>query len=570
MYFSLRTILNLALSSLAIGAVASVPAFAQDEADSGEATQKLIETVERRPPGTDRDTWRESRRDAARELGSIGDKAAVPVLIKVVREEKFDALAQIAIVSLGKLGDKAAIPVLQEVVADSSRDRFVRNSAKDALRKLGAKVESESASSDDDSEKTLATTGLASSTAATTSNTTVALVDDFGSEMLAASDRLVFAVGESHLGYDSVSGESFLDGQASASFVRIREGKKVALRYEGRGDLVAGVINYEGDASRAQIASLNAAGSAEVRGYSGNLFGIGIGTALLGTDYLRIKRPGAAENTSSTLLSGELAVALGGGYGRIVDIGERIRVQRLERVLTQRKLLGRTISSSLAQELMRAWWKLRSEVGYHDRLVATVKILRDAGALLSEPDAGASYALLQVLRDGQVNYRQSGLQAYAALGESYLIRDEDLGLQDGRIESLFSKVSYGRQNDGGDSELVVDGFARLRILAEDGIASPWAAGVQSHWRNYRYGDAFDPLGALDIGVQAGVSSEGADDSELTTVVGGSLGWIWVSSRASRFRLAGEARLESSEIFAGVTFSGQYGFLDAAYVGAGLP
>ncbi|MBL4637489.1 MAG: hypothetical protein JKY56_26770, partial [Kofleriaceae bacterium] len=205
-----------------------------------------------------------------------------------------------------------------------------------------------------------------------------------------------------------------------------------------------------------------------------------------------------------------------------------------------------------------------------DRLVATVKILRDAGALLSEPGASSSYAILQVLRDGQLNQRLSGYQAYAALGESYLLRDEELGLQDGRVESFFSKVSYGKQGKDGESELRVDGFARLRILAEDGIASPWAVGVDTHWRDFRYSKYSDPLGAMDVGLRLGASSEGADDSDIATLVAGSLGWLFVSNRATRFRLAGEVRYESSELFAGIVFQGEYGLLDVSYVGAAAP
>ncbi len=547
-------------------------ASAQDDiSPSGDKTQALIDTVRSRPAGTDRDVWREERREAARQLGGIGDKRAVPVLIDVVTTEQFDSVAQIAIVALGKLGDERAIPVLQGVAADSSRDRFVRNSAKDALRKLGAKTESgASSSSSETDESSLATTGLgAASPGLASSNTTVKLAKDFGDDMLAASDQLTFAVGESHLGYDSVSGETFLDGQASASYVRIREGQNLALRYEGRGDLVAGVINFEGSDSSGRIGTLNLAGSAEARFYSGNLFGIGIGSVLLGGDYLNIKRP-AADNASNTYLSGETALAIGGGYGRVLNVGERIRVQRLETVLRKHKLLGRSISPGVASEIMRAWWMMRSEVGYHDRLVATVKILRDAGALLSEPGASSSYAILQVLRDGQLNQRMSGYQAYAAVGESYLLRDEELGLQDGRVESVFSKVSYGKQAKDGESELRVDGFARLRILAEDGISSPWAVGVNTNWRDFRYSKNSDPLGAMDVGLRLGASSEGADDSKIASLVAGSLGWLFVSNRATRFRLAGEVRYESSELFAGIVFQGQYGLLDVSYVGASAP
>jgi hypothetical protein len=289
----------------------------------------------------------------------------------------------------------------------------------------------------------------------------------------------------------------------------------------------------------------------------------------VGFDYLRIKRPGGGNITNEKFLSAELGLAIGGGYGRIYDYGEALRVKRLETVLRKRKMLGRAIGPDLAERIMRAWWELRNEQGFHDRLVATVAQLREAGVLLGEPDAGASYAILQVLSDGQLSHRQRGLQVHLAVGESYLVRDDDLNLEDGRIESVVSQAHYGRQNTEGDQELRVDAFARYRILADDadGDASPWALTGEAHWRDFHYGDNLDPIGALDIGVSAGASDDGFDGAELATGVAGSVGWLWVPSRASRFLLAGQARFESSELFLGVVFEGQYGLIDAGYVGS---
>ncbi len=571
-HVSLRAFLCVSLLGgvfLATAIVAPSTSWAQEE----DRVVDLIELVRKRPSGKDRDAWRDERRDAARELGTLGDTRAVPVLIQIVKTEQFDAVGEIAIVSLGKLGDEQAIPVLQEVASDSSRDRFVRKAARSALKKLGAKPDSDSGNDDpsDETEGVLATSGLgAVSVSAPTSAGSVKLAPDFGDDILAASDQLTFGVGDGQLAYDTVRKEASFNGQAGARYLRIREGKSMALRYEGRGDIVSGFVNYDGEDSSSRLATVNVAGAAQARFYegSGRFFGIGSASGIFGLDHLRINRPGDENTTRKNLFSGELDFFLGAGYGRVLDIGEALRVRRIESVLKGRKLLGRPIRPDLAERIMRAWWLLRSEIGFHNRLVATVALLREAGVLLGEPDSGTSYAILQVLSDGQLSHRKEGLQVHLGLGESVLLRDDDLGLEEGRIETVSSVASYGRQNVSGDSEVRAEGVARYRVLAEDGEASPWALLGTVHWRDYHYGKNYDPIGALDLGVDAGASKDGQDDSELATRIGGSIGWLWIPSRASRFRVAAEGRLEASEVFLGVTFEGRYGLIDAGYVGGG--
>ncbi len=557
-----RAILFAACASLALGVGAK--AARADEATSSAKVSALIQVVKERPAGVDRETWREDRRDAARELGSLGDTKAVPALIEIVRSESFDAVSGIAIVSLGKLGDARAIPILKQVAADPSRDSFSRSAARDSLEKLG---ETQPVSAPEkvkkEEEKALATTGLGGS-ATPAIQSVPASPQAFADDLLAASDRLGFSIGESHLGYDSVTNEAFFDGQATLSYLRIREGQSLALRYEGRSSLLAGAINYDGDDSSSKLIRINAAGSAEARMYTqgGSLFGIGIGSALAGADYLRIHRPND-DNTSTTQASGELAIGLGGGYGRILNTGESLRVSRLENVLRKFGALGRPISPALSDTLMGIWWQFRNETGYHKRLQATLVALKEAGALLN-PSSEVTYGILQVLQDGQLSERLSGFQVFLALGESVLLRDDDLNLEEGRIESVFSRASFGKQSQDGLQELRVDGFARLRILAEDNERSPWALGVISHLRRFHYGSHFDPLGALDISAEVGASSLGAEDSEIATKIAGSVGWLWAPSRASQIRLAGQLRYESSNLFMGLVLDGRLGLLDAGF------
>jgi HEAT repeat protein len=74
-------------------------------------------------------------RAAARSLGQIGSRAAVPVLIEVVSNEKtpFDVRREAAH-ALGMLGDATALPVLH--AASSSTDVYFSRAAMDAVRRI--------------------------------------------------------------------------------------------------------------------------------------------------------------------------------------------------------------------------------------------------------------------------------------------------------------------------------------------------------------------------------------------------------------------------------------------------
>jgi len=73
--------------------------------------------------------------------------------------------------------------------------------------------------------------------------------------------------------------------------------------------------------------------------------------------------------------------------------------------------------------------KLRRERSTYRALVATVAILREAGILLGEPDAGLAYEILNVLRDTQLFVRPSGFDINLTFGEGYLRRPEGLVAQ---------------------------------------------------------------------------------------------------------------------------------------------
>jgi HEAT repeat protein len=74
------------------------------------------------------------RKNAARMLGSIGDRAATPALVRALKDKFFGVRAEAAR-ALGLLTDERAIePLTQTSVNDS--DALVRRNARDSLAKI--------------------------------------------------------------------------------------------------------------------------------------------------------------------------------------------------------------------------------------------------------------------------------------------------------------------------------------------------------------------------------------------------------------------------------------------------
>jgi len=566
---------NLPTSSLALAltvslllALAAPTAFAdKDDVDA------LIALVAKKPAKMDREEWVEARRDAVRKLGRLGDTKAVPVLNRVVENEKFDVVAEMAIEALGQLRDDRAVPVLQAVVADTSRDRYVRNAAKKALRRIGVEPSTASGKSSGKDGDGGITVPRGGSILGDDARYDILAGPELPDDVLAVSERLTFAAGDVALGYDTRRETAVLTGDVSALYEKVVEKQKLGYSYAADADLAFGVIDLPGDNTLSRAGSLSVAGDGEARMFLGDGKFYAQGQLAAGISAIHFRNSEPAGVSRETFLGGNLAAAIGGGWGRVIDVGEGLRLRRLEHVLAQSRMLGRPIGDDLARKLQRAWWALRSEQGAHRRLLATVTILRDAGVLLGEPDAGTTYKLLQVLLDGQLDHRLRGLDIRAGAVEAFLMREEGSPSEslDGRHESLFSMARYGRQNNDALGEIVGTAFATYELGDEDaGELSPWVVDARVAWRRFFYSDAFDPIGALEFTGAAGLSNAGIDSDDpnggTASLLGASVGWRWSPARASHYRLAGSLRMETGEMFIGITFDATYGMLDTGFVG----
>lgn len=534
---------------------------------------KLIELVSNKPANMDRSEWKEQRRAAVRKLGNAGDKRAVPALIRIVETEEFDVVAEHAIKALGKLGDKRAVPVLQKVYHDKSRDRYVRDMARAALRKLKAGTGKAPATNGGGGNGSGGGSIGGGSTVSSGEAVTVPTGPKFAEGTLGATERITLAVGAARLAYDTLFERPTLDGNVRGEYERTRDLKSWAYRYGANAAVVGAYIDHPDSvvpesSGRAYALTINTLGTADARFYLSGQPIYGLLQSALGVTatVVKVDRPNSSgdSDVKETIINTDVNAGLGVGYGRVLDVGQALRLRRLEKVLEDSKMLGRRITPDLAERILRAWWTLRNELGWYKRLTITVKMLREAGVLLGEPDAGTSYKLLQVLMDGQLNRRRQGLDVSVSVAESYLIRDDDQGLVDGRFESALVRARFGKQNRDGTNEILGEGFARYRF----GDSNPKAFAASGAWRKYFYGPNFDPIGALEIAGEIGWANDDIPGITSGRTISARLGWLWTHSRASRFRASATVSLISEELFIGAGIEATYGFLDVGFVGAG--
>lgn len=542
-----------------LGLATSSPAARADEVSD------LIALARRKPSGMDRDTWLEKRRDAVQKLGEARDKRAVDTLIDIVRTEQFDVVAEKAVVALGKIGDKKAVGVLNEVVNDNSRDRYIRDLARAALAKLGARATRTQPAKPGGSTTSTTSTLLTS----TAELPPVPEGPKFGEELLAATERLRFALGSARLQYDTVRDRPSVEGNVAGNYERSVMTQKKAWRYAVDAAVAGGVVDYDGPGSGSQLLVFSSQLGGDYRFYLGDKPFYVMGESVAAIGFTRVRSVSPSQPTiNDNRGSADLHFGLRFGYGRIFDKGEALRLRRIEKMLREAKALGRPITADLAEKVLRSWWALRGELGMSRRLAATVSILREAGVLLGEPDAFTTYKMLQILGDGQLNHRLDGWDINGGITTSLLVRDDDLGLEEGRIENAVVRLQYGKQNDTGTQELVGDLYARYRVLSEDGEDSPFSLGAVAAWRNFRYANTYDPIGALEIAAEVALSADGNDQTNTALRIGGRVGWMWILSRASSFRLSANVALEAGELFVGATFEARYGFLDVGFIGRG--
>ena len=550
-----------------------------------------LKFVENPPADMDALAWKEKRREVVKKLGQSKDKRAVPTLMRLAEGETFDIVGENAIDALGNLGDPQAVPTLQKIYADPARDKHARDLAKKALGKLHAPLEAVAAPTPpptvvtpppdkpveppptvvvvtpppgDTRPPSELLTSKPDALLGTKPSSDLPPLPALADDTLAAYERLTFAGGSAHLGYDNVRKRTDFDADLAGSYARRVEREGMAYGFGADAHVTAGVINPDG-AAQTRGAQVVADVNGEVRFYGGKFYGVGKGVAAMQLNYFS-DTDNDGNATKGTVFAGDLQVALGGGFGRQLDVGAAIRVRRLSRALDANKALGKPIDKATARKLELTWWALRGERTTYRALLATVAILREAGILLGEPDAGVAYEILNVLRDSQLYLRPQGYDVQLTFGEGYLDRPGDpTPSEDGRVEQAMLSAGYADQLDDDKLELAGTGYARLRLFAPDGKPSPWAIGAQGSLRRFTYAEHGDPVGALDATLAVQLS----DDDVMGDTgkrISASVGWTWWINQAGGFRVAANLTDDTGAIQFGLSLQGTYALLDGTFAG----
>lgn len=536
----------------------------------------LIKLIDDQPQGTDRSTWKEQRRDAARTLARSKDRRAVPVLIRLAETETFDIIGEIAIEGLGHLGDLSAQSTLQSIAADPSRDTAQRDLARQALAKLGAPSDIAEPSGEQTSASAppavtgLETRGNASERGSASSSSNAAapgLPDD----TLSAYDRLTIAAGAASAGYDTARKRLDFELDAAGRYQKRIERQAFAWGVDAAAHVVAGLVNPSGR-GQTRGTVVNASSEGEARFYTGRVYGVGRAAGALQFNYVAdIDAMNASSDFRQTTSLADIGAAIGIGYGRVLDVGAAIRVRRLTRALEAASVLGTPISAATSRKLQLTWWALRGERSSYRSLVATVAVLREAGVLVGEPDSGLTFAILNVLRDHQLFVRPSGFEVDLSFGESYLRRPQglvDQGFGNGRVEQLIGRASYGRQLDDDKLEVTGSAFGRLRLFAGDngGNANPapWAIGASARAMQFRYGDHGESLGALELGATVQLSTDDRMGTNKALRVAGEVGYAININESSGLRLSAEIADDNGTFVIGANLRATYGLTDGTF------
>lgn len=492
--------------------------------ERGRASE-LLEILGKRPRGMTVDTWREQRREAARELGRARERRAVPELLRIIERERFDVILEIAIDALGNIGDRRAIEPLRRLLSDPSLDGYVRDAVAGALQRLGAESGStavppmvpppETQGShprpQPPSEQPRQPTAPSNHVVAHPTETG-ALEGDFAKlppralgawpkDLLARAERLDIVVGTTAFRWDGAAETTRGDVAAGTRYQRRVERREIAYSIDGSASAAFRIDDPAGDDNTSWNIehALNLAGESRYYPFRNDLPELFAQVSGGGSYGLIVAEPPAALDKRVTFGSA-LTIGLGPGYGRIYDVGPRLRLRRFVRVLRDAGLLRGALPAAVANELLRTWYELRNAIGTFAPLGYSLRVLGRANALLRQPDPASVYRLVRVLDDPQLWDRQGGMMFRLGYGyaRELLVDADDRGLG-----FLYGTAQLQLQL-GTIREL--EGAFRF---AWNHLGSPdsYTLGLEGSYNWFLYNRALDPLGALGATLSLGLSNQ---------------------------------------------------------------
>ncbi len=135
-------------------------------------------------------------------------------------------------------------------------------------------------------------------------------------------------------------------------------------------------------------------------------------------------------------------VGVGFGMGRLIDIGPRLRLLKLERMLQDHGLLKGALSKEVGDRILLTWFALRNQLGSHDHLAYTMKVLHEAGLVDGEPSLSAVYEFLAIFDDPQLDGRMLGRDLRFVFQSGYEHARQAFGDHSTNLASFSFLISY--------------------------------------------------------------------------------------------------------------------------------
>ena len=399
-------------------------------AHADDRVDRMLELLRSRPAGMNVKTWQSQRREAVRELGRVRARKAVPPLLKIVASERFDVILEFAITALGNIGDVRARPALRKLEADTSLDKFVREAASSALRRIGdgggsmatpqprPRKPARPPRPRPRKDKITTPPGDRPPPQRPRRPRRPAPGEAFGALPAVAGEADPEVIFRARW-WDLVAGTADVrwDGQVAGTRAGLTLGSRylmqeerswIGFSMEAAGHLGFQLANAPGAESTWELTHALQV-DPEVRFYPFSALPLLFGQISGGAGYGLAHTSRPALEDSRLSVAGNLSVGAGPGYGRVVDAGPTLRLARISDLLGEAGLLTGAIPGAVLNRLMHAWYELRDRVGSYARLGHTLRILRQAKLLRRTPGPAVTYRLIRILEDPQLENPQKPL-----------------------------------------------------------------------------------------------------------------------------------------------------------------
>jgi hypothetical protein len=251
-----------------------------------------------------------------------------------------------------------------------------------------------------------------------------------------------------------------------------------------------------------------------------------------------------------------VSVGGGPGYGRIYDVGPKLRLKRLQVVLKRAGLLSGPIDRAVGDQLVAAWYKLRNRLGSFWQLGYTLDVLQRANLLSTKEciDPATVYRIIRILDDPQLLDRREGMMFRLGYGYARsFIKDAD------DLDMGFVYLTGEHALQLGTTRALEWG---LRFYFEH-IGDPDRYGLTARaaFTQYLYNANFDSLGALSAFFTGGFNNQPGPafaDGGLgyQVMVGGSYSRLF--NRGTEISLSAQLGIDSGSPLFLVTLAARYG------------